>query len=141
MAINAPWMAPLGSSALQKQLGLLNKSSTFGLGFSPVAQKLASSALYVHFELFDGGGVVIVPLRSSPPGWGLLPGPLPCLLASRPAGQPLSLLGEAATQKRSNKPAMVQQWVSLRAFVMEMPGLSALAAEGHSFILGDYFQC
>lgn len=47
-----------------------------------------------------------------------------CLLASQSTGHSLSLLGERVTQKRSNKLAIIQQWVSPRAFVIQMSGLS-----------------
>lgn len=47
-----------------------------------------------------------------------------CLLASQSTGHSLSLLGEGVIQKRSNKLAIIQQWVSPRAFIIQMPGLS-----------------
>lgn len=46
-----------------------------------------------------------------------------CLLASQSTGHSLSLFGEGVTQKRSNKLAIIQQWVSPRAFIIQMSGL------------------
>lgn len=46
-----------------------------------------------------------------------------CLLASQSPEHSLSLFGKRVTQKRCNKLAIIQQWVSLRAFIIQMPGL------------------
>lgn len=53
-----------------------------------------------------------------------LPEAFPLLAASQSTGHSLSLLGVGVPHKRSNKPAIIQQWVSPPAFIIQMHGLS-----------------